>query len=131
MPTANKCGLQNVHVAVIGCYLSLSARAHLSASDNVGSTFFLPHGSKKTEITGNIYAVLHCNHKDKAGERKGLGGGQGEYHSPCASRCVFYRESREIEIGVCFCSDTDKELLSTDRSADRWGGGLGGREWGS
>lgn len=133
MPTANKCGLQKVHVAVIGRYLSLPATAHLSASDNVGSTFYFPpHGSKKTEITGNIYAVLRCNHKDKAGERKEVWevGRRGEYHSPRASRCVFYRESGEIEIEVCFCSDMDEELLSADQSADRWEGGEG-REAGS
>lgn len=99
---ANKCGLQNVHVAVIGRYLSLSAGAHLSASDNVGSTFFfLPHGSKKTEITGNIYAVSHCNHKDKAGERKGLGGeARGISFALHLALCILQRERRDRNRGV-------------------------------
>lgn len=96
MRTANKCGLQNVHVAVIGRYLSLSARAHLSASDNVGSTFFfLPHGSKKTEITGNIYMQFYTVITRTRREKERVwGGGGGDIIRP-APRVVYSTERAE------------------------------------
>lgn len=47
------------------------------------------------------------------------GAGGGDIIFPGVLGCVFNRESREIEIRVCFCSDMDEELRSTDQSTDR------------
>lgn len=95
MHTANKCGLQNVHVAVIGRYLSLSARAHLSASDNVGSTFFsYPMGARRLKSQGiymQFYTVITRTRQEK---ERVWGGGEGNIIRP-APRVVYSTESAE------------------------------------
>lgn len=105
----------------VRCYLSLPPRAPLH-SDHVGFTFTSPQG-QETENTGNIYARLHFNHLDI--ERKKEGPPPLSYVICWVSRAVYSTERGQIGIRVCFCSDMDEELQSTDQSADM------GREGGS
>lgn len=88
MHTANKCVFLNVHLTIIRCYLSLPLRAPL-CSHNVGFTFFSPLG-QESEITGNVYAHLHFNHRDverqKEGERISFAG--------CLALCILQRVER-------------------------------------